>query len=309
MTISVASYLKGIPAKNTNAEKPAIITGFIEGVIQCGDRGIVSSGWNPLDVDVAVVQGFVHPRSKNSPHLDLRRRVFEHQSTRNKRSIIVDSNLFLYADKGNTKGYLRFSYDGIFPNTGEYCNSVPDPKRWDVISKNLGISLKPWKTGRHVLICCQRDGGWSMNGLSLMPWLFKQIKRIRAKTDRPIVVRFHPGDKASVAHTRQLLTKRIPGVSVSRSDSILDDLKNAHVSVSYNSSPGVVSAIEGVHTIVLDPLRSQAAPVATHDLNSIDTPPVYDRELWIQQMAQMHWSISELKDGTAWQHLRKYATK
>ena len=222
----------------------------------------------------------------------------------------MDSNLFLYADPDNSKGYLRYSYDGIFPNTGEYCNDTPDPMRWEKISSDLNIHLKPWtRNGSYVLICCQRQGGWSMNGESVMPWLFKQIKKIRARTDRSIVVRFHPGDKSTLLNKKLLTEKKLSRVTVSEATYIQEDLKNAHAVVSYNSSPGVVAAIEGVHTIVLDPEHSQAAAVSTHHLNKIDEPPLYDRELWIQQMAQMHWNINELKDGTAWKHLRNYAKK
>jgi len=270
MTISVASYLKGIPEKNKNPEKPAVITGFVEGVLRTGDNATVVNGWDPIDVDVAVVQGFVHMNSKNSPHLELRKKVFQHQQSRGKRSIIVDSNLFLYADPGNSKGYLRYSYDGIFPNTGEYCNDTLIPGRWEKISRDLGISLKPWKNGgRNILLFCQRDGGWSMDGQALLPWLLKVIKKIQSRSNLPIVVRFHPGDKGAPMHATKLMAKKIPKVSVSQNKNVLDDLRYAHVAVSYNSSPGVVAAIEGVPVVVLDPSRSQAAPVATHHLNSL----------------------------------------
>lgn len=310
MTISVASYLRGIPLKNKNPEKPAIITGFVEGVSRLGDNGTVVTGWEPIDVDVAVVQGYVHNHSRNSPHLNLRKEVFEHQRRRGKRSIVVDSNLFLYADPGNSKGYLRYSYDGIFPNSAEYCNESPDPARWRKLSKDLGITLKPWKKdGTEILICCQRNGGWSMDGLELMPWLFELIKKIKSRCGYPIAVRFHPKDKAAPKHAKQLKDKKIPGVRVSENQHILEDFKTAHVVVSYNSSPGVVAAVEGIPVVTLDPERSQASPVAMHDLNSLENPPEYDREFWIQQMAQMHWTLDEIKDGTAWKHLRKYAIK
>jgi hypothetical protein len=306
VTISVASYLQGIPPGNTNPEKPAIITGFIEGVLRTGDDGTVVTNTILRDVDVAVIQGFVHANSKNSPHLELRKRVFEHQRAQGKRSIIVDSNLFLYADKGNTNGYLRYSYDGIFPNSGEYCYDNPDPARWDKLSKDLNIRLKPWKSGQHILICCQRNGGWSMDGIELMPWLLKLILKIKSISDRTIVVRFHPGDKSAVQHARQLAAKRIPAVMASKYPHILDDLKNAHVMVHYNSSPGVVAAIEGIPVVCLDSARSQSAEVSQHDLTMIDNPPEYDREKWILKMAQCHWTLDEIKDGTAWQHLRQY---
>lgn len=308
--MKVASYLMGIPPGNTNPEKPAIIVNFIEGVWRCGDEGTIVTDYTPVDADVAVVQGFVHPGSKRSSHLDLRKAVFEKQQKENKRSVIVDSNLFLSYDKGNSNKFLRYSYDGIFPNTGEYCNENPDPSRWDLISKKLDIKLNPTqKNGKYILICCQRDGGWSMDGQALMPWLIKTLQKIKKYSDRPIMVRFHPGDKNQLNHKRQLARYRLRNLTISNSDNILIDLKNAYAVVNYNSSPAVVAAIQGIPTFVLDPERSQAKEVSHSDLMYLETPQEFDREHWIQKMAQMHWSLDELKDGTAWKHLRKWAKK
>ena len=79
--------------------------------------------------------------------------------------------------------------------------------------------------------------------------------------------------------------------------------------MNYNSSPAIAAAIEGVPAIVLDPARSQAAAVSHHKLTDIEHIQEFDRESWIQKMAQMHWTLDELKDGTAWRHLRKWAIK
>ena len=310
MSLKVASYLMGIPPGNTNPEKPAIIVNFIEGVWRSGDEGTIVTDYTPIDADVAVVQGFVHPGSKNSLHLNLRKSVFEKQQQDNKRSIIVDSNLFLYADPGNKNKFLRYSYDGIFPSTGEYCNENPDPTRWNTLSKRLGIDLKPMKTdGRTILICCQRDGGWSMNGKLLMPWLVKTIKHIQKYSDRVIVVRFHPGDKRILEHKRALARYRMKKVIISSNANILQDFKDAHAVINYNSSPAVAAAIEGVPTFVLDPERSQAAEVSHTSLHYLENIQEFDRTQWIKKMAQMHWSLDELKDGTAWRHLRQWAKK
>lgn len=310
MTLTVASYLKGIPPGNTNPEKPAIIKNFVEGVNACGDSGIIVTDYTPIDTDVAVVQGFVHPGSKNMPHLNLRKEVFEKQKNDNKRSIIVDANLFLYSDPKNKNQFLRYSYDGIFPSTGEYCNNNPDPTRWDLISKKLEIKLKPWnRNGIYILICCQRDGGWSMKGQKLLPWLVQTIQKIRKYTDRQIIVRFHPGDKNKLNHKRAVARYRLPKVAVTNNENILDDFKNAHSVINYNSSPAVAAAIEGIPTFVLDPDYSQAKDVSHHDLKYLENLQEFDREHWIQSMAQMHWTLDELKDGTAWRHLRKWAKK
>jgi len=310
MTITVASYLMGIPPGNTNTEKPKIIVNFIEGVWQSGDKGTIVTDYDPVNCDVAVVQGFVHPGSKNSLHLNLRKNVFEKQQRDKKRSIIVDSNLFLYADKGNSNQFLRYSYDGVFPNTGEYCNDTPDPARWNLLSSRLGIKLKPWqKNGTNILICCQRDGGWSMGGEALMPWLVRTIQQLRKHSDRKIVIRFHPGDKNILNHKRMIARYRLPNVIISHNENLLQDFDNAYCVVNYNSSPSIAAAIEGVPTIVLDPARSQAAAVSHHSLDKIENLQEFDREPWIHKMAQMHWTLGELKDGTAWKHLRKWAIK
>ena len=310
MTLKVASYLAGIPSGNTNPDKPKIIVNFIEGVWKCGDQGEIVCDHNPVNADVAVLQGYVHPGSKNVPHLDLRKRVIEKQKQDGKRTIIVDSNLFLYADAGNSNKFLRYSYDGIFPNTGEYCNNDPDMGRWPTISKRLGIELKPWKSrGNDILICCQRDGGWSMDNQPLMPWLIKTIQHIRKFSDRKIIIRFHPGDKSLLKHKRMVARYRLPNVVVSHNSDIRDDFNSSYAIVSYNSSPGVAAAIEGIPVFVLDPERSQAAAVSHHDLSQLENIKHFNRESWIHKMAMMHWTLDELKDGTAWQHLRKWAIK
>ena len=310
MSISVASYLMGIPPGNKNLEKPKIIKNFIDGVNALGDDGRIILNYDVAEVDVGVVQGFVHPGSKNMPHLNLRKNVFETQQRRGKRSIIVDANLFLYADPTNKNEFLRYSYDGVFPNTGDYCNDTPDPMRWQLLSSRLGIKLKPTqRNGNHILICCQRDGGWSMNGKSLLPWTIQTIHQVKKFSNRPITVRFHPGDKRSKEHRRILARNRIPNVSISETPNLLFDLQKAHCVINYNSSPSVAASIEGIPTIVLDPNRSQAAEVSHHSLSDIENLKEFDRENWIHKMAQMHWTLDELKNGTAWKHLRKWAIK
>ena len=310
--LTVAAYLKGIPPRNKNPEKPQLLYNIIEGINRCGDRGILVNDYTPIDTDVGVIQGFVHANSKNSPHLNLRKNVVKQQSNNNKRSLIADSNLFLSYDPKNTKEYLRYSYDGIFPTTGEYCNDTPNPSRWAQISKDLGIRLRPWYCkGDMILITCQRDGGWSMGGQPLLPWLADTIKQIRKYSDRKILIRFHPGDKKAKDHARYVVQMKWTNVIVSRQLTLVEDLKYAHVLISYNSSPAVVAGIEGTPIIVLDPENSQARDISIHDLSQIENVKNFDfdRELWIQKIAQMHWNQEELKDGTAWKHLRNWVVK
>jgi hypothetical protein len=171
--------------------------------------------------------------------------------------------------------------------------------------------MKPWglTKGKHILITCQRDGGWSMDGQSIMPWLLRTIKSIRNYSDRPIRIRFHPGDKKVLDHKRALARYRLPGITISHYENILQDFIGCHAVISYNSSPAIAAAIEGVPVFLLDPARSQASPVAHHNLSDLENLQEFDREHWIHSMAQMHWTLDELKDGTAWRHLRQWAKK
>ena len=307
--LKVNAYLAAIPPGNKNPEKPKLLQNFVQGVQAVGDIGQIITSFAYEPADVGVLQGYVHPGSKTVPHLNLRRAVLEGQKALNRRTIIADANLFLAYDPKNTNTYLRYSYDGIFPNSGEYCDDRIDPARWEELQRKLDIKIKLWKKyGDYILITCQRHGGWSMDQLDLIQWLHPLIQNIRRHSERPIQIRFHPGDKHNHKHMMQL---RAIGHKVrysSPSVSLLKDLHDAYCVISYNSSPGVVSAIEGVPVFVLDPERSQAADVANTNLANLERPQYeFDRESWLKRLAMSHWRLDELASGECWKHMRKWA--
>jgi hypothetical protein len=298
---TVVSYLAGVPSPHKSLQKIEMLKKFVEGVKRIGDNGIAHVGKNLIDCDVAVLQGWVHADSPNSQHLLLRKKVSENQ--KNKHTIIIDSNLFNYRDKTST--YFRYSMDGVFPTTGNYFWDDPDPQRWDQISRDLNITLKDYrKTGNHILICTQRNGGWSMKGVSVISWLEQIVSEIKKYSDRPIVVRGHPGDKAAVKYLRDKPGK----YTVSENQHIIDDFRNAWAVINYNSTPAVAAVIEGIPAFVTDPIpqTSQAYAVANLNLNKIESPELKDRQPWIERLAMCHWHFGELSDGTAWRHMKKF---
>lgn len=303
--LTAVAYYGGIPPGNKNIEKPQILDNFCEGVNRCGDTAIQHKGLQPIACDVALIQGFVHEDGKMLPHLNLRRKALELQKTTGKKSLIVDSNLFLFADPGNTKRYLRYSYDGVFPTTGFYFDRDIDPNRWKSISKNLNLNLQPYRSsGNHILICLQRNGGWSMQGLNSIAWLDQTINLIKQHSDRPIIVRTHPGDKK----TRSFLKLNYKNVSLSHQDKLVDDLKNAWATVVYNSSPSVASVIMGVPAFLTDPQpkNAQSFDVANLDISKIENPELKERQQWIEKISMSHWNFDELKSGEAWTFFKKY---
>ena len=303
--LTAVAYYAGIPPNNNNMEKPQILDYFCQGVVASGDTAIAHRNLTTLDCDVALIQGFVHEHGKSAPHLQLRQNAVALQKKNQRRSLIVDSSLFLYSNKTNPLHYLRYSFDGVFPTTGFYFDQDIDPARWSQISKDLGISLKPWRLqGNHILICLQRNGGWSMRGLDVIQWMNSIILEIRKYSNRPIVVRAHPGDKKIGGH----LKINHKSVSLSTGVDLREDLKNAWATVVYNSSPSVASIIEGIPSFLTDPQpqHSQSVAVANTDISRIEDPVMVDRQAWVERLSMCHWKFDELKSGEAWKFFRNY---
>jgi hypothetical protein len=310
--MKVVAYLSCLPPNNKNQEKSEILTRFAQGVKAAGDNIILHTGNNLIDCDVALSVGWVHDASKGSTHLMLRKAIIDKQLAENKKILLADSNLFLYKNKLNPGHYLRYSFNGIFPNTGIYCDDKPNTDRWNKLSSNLGITLKEYRSnGNHVLLCLQRNGGWSMGGYEVIDWTAKTIAELRKYTDREIVIRAHPGDKGAKDYLspKSLMKKlgTLKGVRLSREGSTLEqDLKNCWAAVNYNSSPTIGAAIEGYPIFVTDPLRSQCSEIANTNLSEIENPSLPDRQQWVNRLAMFHWNFEEIANGECWAHMRRY---
>jgi hypothetical protein len=319
----VISYTATLPKKEqytpeslkNTTDKVNTLTYFAQGVNAHGDEGVVETTMTYQPSEVAVILGWVHEHGKTAAHLQFRQEILNEQHKNGGRTIIADSNLFLYRNKENPGYWLRYSYDGIFANTGEYCNQTPDPARWGLIQQHYGLELKPWRAaGNHILLCLQRDGGWSMGGWDVIDWAIKAIVEIRKYSDRPIRIRPHPGDKRAVKYCDRLIKlcqgRRLTKIEISQSTSSLtQDFVNCWAVVNHNSSPGVAAAIEGIPVFLIDPDRSQAQDVATLSLNRIENPFMPDRATWVQRISQFHWSHEELRTGVCWAHMKKWAKK
>lgn len=308
-SMKVVSYLNSVPSKNNNPQKTELLKKFITGVNRCGDTGITHVGDNILSADVGIIQGWVHQDYRSS-HLLLRKNVIETQKIKNKYTATADANLFLFADKKNPHGYLRYSFNGIFPNTGIYCDNNIDPSRWLKIQQDTNIKLLDKKQkGAWIVLMLQRNGGWSMEGQDVQQWALQTIKKIRQYTDRPIIIRPHPGDKQAIKYLNpnKTVIKNLPNVKISpQGRSLEEDLQKAWAVVNHNSSAIVGPIIQGYHAFITDALTSQCAEVAHTDFSMIDTPQEFDRQRWLERISMFHWKFSELEDGSCWRHMRNY---
>lgn len=307
----VIVYHKTVPNLK-NQEKIDVLEFFSQGVKRNNTTCIDSRDYIYHKSKVGVIQGWVHELSSSAPHIKLRNSVINGQHVTNNYTVAIDSNLFLYKDTKNPLHYLRYSFNGVFPTIGIYCDSNIDPTRWAKISKNLNLQLKDYRiTGDHILLCLQRNGGWSMGTYDVQDWSLSTITEIRKYSDRKIILRGHPGDKSA----RQYLDPTHPLCKLkgfknvefsSNGSSLLDDLKNAWAVVNHNSSPVVGAAIEGFPIFVTDPNKSQCKDIANTNLADIENPKLYNREGWVQRISMSHWNFDELKSGECWAHMKNF---
>lgn len=309
--MNVAVYHRSVPNAK-NQEKIDLLRYFSQGVTAAGDIALDINTYDYVATPVSVIQGWINESNydtKKRPHLALRTEVVNRSLSTGRHVVAVDSNLFLYADTENPMHYLRYSFDGIFPNTGNYCDTEVDPARWQKISRNLGIKLRSYReNGNHILLCLQRNGGWSMGGINVLDWAAHTILELRNYTDREIVIRPHPGDKAARSYIGEVNSKGLlKNIRISEPDTPLTrDLKNCWAAINYNSSPVVGAAIEGIPIFVTDVARSQCREVANTNLSLIETPAMPDRQPWVERLAMSHWNFDELKSGECWSHMRRF---
>lgn len=307
--LTVKCFLGSLPKWINGDEKSSALKFFADGVNRAGDQGLViEQGYEPCDVGVIIGNAFdANPGKVGLRHYNIRKAVMDRQTAAGRFWLSIDSNVFIYLDRTNPHKYLRYSFNGVFPATGQYCNDSPGPDNWNLIQQHYGIGLKPWRNrGNHVLITLQRPMGWSMRGQDLMSWLRQTVKKIRAHSDRPLRVRWHPGDWKNYPQYAETL-KQLKITLSPQDRHILEDLKDCWALVCHNSTPSSVAVIEGIPSFITDdPGYCQAGDVANQDFGRLEDPWMPDRESWIHKLAQCHWNFEDLRSGRCWQHMRPY---
>ncbi len=217
-----------------------------------------------------------------------------------------------------TLGWFHFLRQGYFNNNN--CN----PDRWNNIKHIQNLKVKPWNTkiedNDYALICLQK-----VNDSTMIPmhethgkyknWLLLVINQIRNLYPKmPIVIRPHLRTKES---NYEFALNRFGLISVSTTwqdrnffeggDGLYQDLLHARFVVSYNSNVLTQCALMGKPAVCWD-IRSMAAPACLdpsqmHDISLVHT---INRDQWLNNLGYTQWSRAEIRDGQAWEHLKKY---
>jgi hypothetical protein len=291
----VVVYLSSLPRIADRNRKVEVLQAFAQGAQAQGARILVQSDLNIVDCRLAVILGWVGTKI-SGPHIQLRHNVINHQQRTGQHVMPIDASCFKFADTDSY--FLRYSLGGVFYNTNNYANANSNNSKWQRIQRNLNLNLMPWRTrGDHVLVCLQRDGGWSMKGTDMIEWTNQTVHRLRSLTNRPIIIRPHPKHKINLSK----LT-RLPGVKESASGRTLqEDLANAWAAVFCNSSSSVAAALAGV-PVFADDDDCVAWAVANRDLAQIESPVMPDRTQWLNDLSAAHWTDEESRSGAIYQH-------
>lgn len=157
--------------------------------------------------------------------------------------------------------------------------------------KELGVELKPWRDGEHVLLCAQVPWDASVDHVDYLPWLQHTADVLVNVSKRPVVFRAHP-----------MAALQAPAGCRSTSGSLEKDLEKAHAVVSFNSNTGVDALLAGVAPFAFDE-GSMVWGVCNRTLDKVNEPWKPEREQWARDLAYAQWTPGEMSQGKTWAHL------
>ena len=149
--------------------------------------------------------------------------------------------------------------------------------------------MKPWrKRDGYVLIMGQVRGDAALANVDFPVWVRKTISDLRALGHD---VRFRP-------HPKDMGQRYDCPV---QAGNLHEAMANASFVVTWSSNSGVDAVLNGIPAVAMD-RGSMAWDVAAHGLESAGVTP--NRTRWAHSLAWCQWRLSEIEDGTAWDHLK-----
>jgi len=140
------------------------------------------------------------------------------------------------------------------------------------------IKLQPWKSdGNYILIIAPSHFQIAYHNIG--SWVDDTIKTLKQYTDRPIKVR----DKKS-------------------SKPLREEVQSAYAIVSHNSAVVVDAVLNGV-PVFCDKMN-MGVPMGLTDFSKIEQPIKPARLKWIHSLLANQFTMTEIKNGTAWRKVQ-----
>ena len=230
--------------------------------------------------------------------------------------LVMESNIFRknsFPPDIPSKAYYRLGWFH-FLRQGNFNNQDCPSDRWRILQDTQNLEVRPWKNqDGYVLLALQKPGDSTLNSLyenfdTYQDWIAYAIDLIRKFTDSDIVIRPHYtvtkiDVNKFVAPRVKISTRWQDRTIYEGGDGLQQDLDGARAVVSYNSNCLVESTLAGVPSF---PLSDESVVWdISNRIQDLNRPKLdIDRNQWLYNAAYMVWTLDEINQGAAWNHLR-----
>jgi hypothetical protein len=216
--------------------------------------------------------------------------------------IVVTGSLF------NVKkpNYVRLNVNGFCNNIAVMPPSSPE-RLIKLLSHYSITNIGKHNRGDKIVVAPNALASPMMFGKDVDKWIYFVLDELENITDRPIQLRYHR--KNVIAHSDwfQRIHKRF-GDEIDICTDTKDDLgplEDAYCVITYSSTFSVLSLLTGSSNISMHP-GSFVYELTKNDTSteSLTYYPGYNEiESHYGKLANMEWSVDEIKDGSAWKVL------
>ena len=202
---------------------------------------------------------------------------------------------FFYMDSGYFGNYrsarnpeAKKLYHRIVPNGLQHDKIIKRPAdRFEMLGLKIKKPVK--RKGSAVLLALPSPKPCKFYNIDLDKWTADTVSEIKKHTDRPIIIREKPKQRADRVN-----------------NSIYEDFDNTHVLITYNSIAAVESILHGIPAITLAP--TAADPVCDKDISKIENPTLQHIDkltAWAHHLAYGQFHYRELENGYAYKLLMR----
>lgn len=224
-----------------------------------------------------------------------------------KRMICIDSGVINFKrGQEDHDNVYQIGYDRI-KGLGNYYNVNSPPDRW----LSLGKELHDFDySGVHVVIFGQVRFGVGSQHVDIRQWYRQALNEVFAKTKtHKVVLRLHPNSQDEPFPVKNMNLK-----FTNNSRSLREDIEKAYCTISFSSHSIVESVLYGRPSFCCSK-TSMGYPLfyikdAGEAIEKQQQMPQKEQILqWLYDLCYTQWSVSEIKAGLCWSHLRPHALK
>lgn len=207
------------------------------------------------------------------------------------RAVFLD--LGYWAREGQ-EGSHKITVNSRHP-TNYFQRKAHEPSRFS----RLGIGIRPWRnSGRSIMVVGMSAKAANAQGFAPEEWERQTVAALRCITDRPIIYRPKPNWAGA---------QPIPGAEFQRGhpqgNDVPQQLRDVFCVVTHHSNVAVDALLMGVPVFSVEGI---ASVLSTKSLEKIDAPLRPEgREQWAYDAAYTQWTVSEMRTGAPWRHLKE----